>query len=136
MTKSLSIFQQEYFLWHNTKNNRVNHKLKHYTSYCYFIFSIIFKSTLLYLISQNALRSWWQQLLGKIWVFAMPKRSNGSYLQENQELKTTCTLSRACQTNVVNKQLVPPLNWNNPFSKTYWWLTYRHVDPEAKYTPM
>ena len=68
-TKPLSIFQQEYFLWHNTKNNRVNNKLKYYTSYCYFIFSIIFKSTLLYPISQNALRSWWQQLLGKIWVF-------------------------------------------------------------------
>ena len=47
---------------------RVNNKLKKYTSHLYFIFSIIFKSTLLYPISQNALRSWWQQPLGKTWV--------------------------------------------------------------------
>ena len=32
------------------------------------IFSIIFKSTLLYLVSQNTLKSWWQQPLWKIWV--------------------------------------------------------------------
>ena len=30
-------------------------------------FFIIFKSTLLYPVSQNALRSWWQQPLGKTW---------------------------------------------------------------------
>ena len=40
----------------------------------------------------------------------MPKRSNHSYLQENQELQTICTLSITCQINVVNKQLLPPLN--------------------------
>ena len=33
------------------------------------IFSIIFKSTLIYPVSQNALRSWWQQLFGKTWNF-------------------------------------------------------------------
>ena len=38
------------------------------------------------------------------------KWSNNSYLQENQELKTTCTHSMTCQIDVVNKQLVPPLN--------------------------
>ena len=27
-------------------------------------------------------------------------------------------------------------NWNNPSSQTYWWLTYRHVDPESKYALM
>ena len=36
--------------------------------------------------------------------------SNDSYLQENQEWYTTCTLSMTCQIDVVNKQLVPPLN--------------------------
>ena len=40
----------------------------------------------------------------------MPKRSNDSYHQENQELQTTRTLSITCQINAVNKQLVPPLN--------------------------
>ena len=30
----------------------------------------------------------------------MPKWSNDSYLQEKQELETTCTLSITCQTNV------------------------------------
>ena len=74
--------------------------------------------------------------LGKNLGPTIPKRSNESYLQENQEPETTCFLSMTCQGNVVNKQLVPPLNRNNPFSKTYSWLTYRHVDPEAKYTPM
>ena len=48
--------------------------------------------------------------LGENLGLAMPKRSNDSYLQKNQELCTTCTLSTACQINVVNKQLVPPLN--------------------------
>ena len=46
----------------------VNNKLKLYTSHLYLIHSIILKSTLLYPISQNALRSWWQQPLGKTWV--------------------------------------------------------------------
>ena len=46
----------------------VNNKLKWYTGHLYFIFSIIFKSTLLYPVSQNALRSWWQQTLGETWV--------------------------------------------------------------------
>ena len=41
---------------------------------------------------------------------AMPKRENDSNLQENQELQTTCPLSMTCQINVVNKQLVSPLN--------------------------
>ena len=47
--------------------------------------------------------------LGKNLGPPMPKRSNDSYLQENQELYTTCTLSMTYQINVVNKQLVPPL---------------------------
>ena len=46
----------------------VNIKLKWYTSRFYFTFSIIFKSTLLNPISQNALKSWWQQSLRKTWV--------------------------------------------------------------------
>ena len=57
--------------------------------------------------------------LGKNLGPPMPKRSNDSYLQENQELYTTCTLSMTYQITVVNKQLVPPLNSNNSFSKTY-----------------
>ena len=50
--------------------------------------------------------------------FPMPKRSNNSYLQENEEhslqcthtLFIQCTLSMTCKIDVVNKQLVPPLN--------------------------
>ena len=41
----------------------------------------------------------------------MPKRSNDSYLQEHQELQTTCTLSTTYQINVANKQFVPPINF-------------------------
>ena len=48
--------------------------------------------------------------LGKNLGPPMPKRSNDSNLQGNQELKTTCTLSMTCQINVVNKPLVSPLN--------------------------
>ena len=66
----------------------------------------------------------------------MPKRSYGAYLQENQEPLVAYTLSMSCEIDIVNKQLVPPLNWNNLFLKTYWWLTYRHAEAEAKYTPM
>ena len=51
----------------------VNNKLKLYTSHLYLIHSIILKSTLLYPISQNALRSWWQQPLGKTWVLQCQK---------------------------------------------------------------
>ena len=40
----------------------------------------------------------------------MPQRGNESYLQENQELQTTCTFSMTCQINVVNKGFVSPLN--------------------------
>ena len=64
----------------------------------------------------------------------MPKRSKNSYLHENQELQTTCTLSMTSQIHFVNKELVSPHNWNSPSSKTYWWITYRHVDAKAKYT--
>ena len=48
--------------------------------------------------------------LGKNLGSPMPKWSNDSYLQKNQELQTTCTLSMSCQINVANKHLVPPLN--------------------------
>ena len=41
----------------------------------------------------------------------MLKRSNDSYLQEHQELQTTCTLSTTYQINVANKQFVPPINF-------------------------
>ena len=58
-------------------------------------------------------------ILGKILEPAMPKRSNDSYLQENQESKITCFLSTTFQIDVANKQLVPPPNRNNLFSKTY-----------------
>ena len=47
--------------------------------------------------------------LGKNLGPPVPKRGSDSYLQENQELQTTWTLSMTCQINVVNKQLVPPL---------------------------
>ena len=40
----------------------------------------------------------------------MPKRSNDSYLHENQEPETTCTFSMTYLIDVVNKQLIPPLN--------------------------
>ena len=40
----------------------------------------------------------------------IPKWSDHSYLQENQELSTTCTLSMTDQINFVNRQLVSPLN--------------------------
>ena len=72
------------------------------------LFSIIFKSTLLHPASQNALRSWWQQNLGNSLGSLMPKRSNDSYLQKNQELQTTCTFCMTCQVSVVNKQLILP----------------------------
>ena len=49
----------------------------------------------------------------------MPKRSNDSYLQKNREPYRTYILSMTCQIDVVNKKLVPPLNLNKPFSKTY-----------------
>ena len=53
----------------------VNNKLKQYKSHLYFIFSIIFESTLLHPVSQNALRSWWQQTLGKMeqWLIFLGK---------------------------------------------------------------
>ena len=35
----------------------------------YFIFSIILESTLVHPVSQNALKSWWQQPLEKTWAF-------------------------------------------------------------------
>ena len=114
----------------------INNKIKYNTSHLYFIFSITFKSTLLYEISQKRFEIMVAATLGKNLGLPMPKRSNDSFLQENQELWTTGTLSMTCQINVVKKQLVPLLNWNNPFPKTYWWLTYRHLYPKAKYTSM
>ena len=108
-------------------------KLKYYTSHLHFRFSVIFLSKLLCPDLQNALAAaTLEKNLGSL----MSKRSDDSCLQENQELQTTCTLSMTCQIDVVNKQLVPPLSWNYPFSKTYWWLIYRHVDAKAKCTPM
>ena len=114
----------------------VNNKVKWNTSHLSYIFSITFKTTLLYPISQKRFEIMVAATLRKNLGPPMPKRSNASYLQENQELQTKCTLSMTCQINVVNKQHVPPLKWNNPFSKTYWWLNCRNVDPDAKYTPM
>ena len=53
----------------------VNDKLKNYTSYLYLTFSIMFKSTLLYPVSQHTLRSWWQQPFGKTWVLQYQNRA-------------------------------------------------------------
>ena len=62
----------------------VNNKLKLYTSHLYLIHSIILKSTLLYPISQNALRSWWQQPLGKTWVLQC---QNGAMTHTSRKTK-------------------------------------------------
>ena len=48
--------------------------------------------------------------LGKNLGSSISKCSNDSYLQEHQELQTTCTLSTTCQINVANKQFAPPIN--------------------------
>ena len=45
----------------------VNNKLKQHTSHLYFIFFITFKIAPSYVFSENALRSWWQQPMGKSW---------------------------------------------------------------------
>ena len=44
----------------------------------------------------------------------------------------------ACQIDVVNKQLVSPLSWNNPLSETsfgnsYILTIYRHLDVKVKH---
>ena len=44
----------------------------------------------------------------------------------------------ACQIDVLNKQLVPPLSWNNPLSETslgesYILTIYRHLDAKEKH---
>ena len=39
----------------------------------------------------------------------LPKQSDDSCLQENQEPQTTCPFSMTYQSDVVNKQLVRPL---------------------------
>ena len=74
---------------------------------------------------------------------SMPKQSNGSCYQESQGPHRTCTLSMAYQTDVVNKQLVYQLSWNNPFPKIFWLLTYRcrgkiysHVKNNLAYTQL
>ena len=43
--------------------------------------------------------------LGKNLGLPMPKRSNDSFLQENQELWTTGTLSMTCQIDIVKSNL-------------------------------
>ena len=48
--------------------------------------------------------------LGKNLGAQMPQRDNDTYLHENQKPGTICTLSMTYQIDVVNKQLVPPLN--------------------------
>ena len=55
--------------------------------------------------------------LGKNQGPAMPKRSNDSCLQENQELQTTCILPMNFQIYVLNKQLVPHLTEITRFEK-------------------
>ena len=37
-----------------------------------------------------------------------------------------------CQTDVVNKQFVSSLSWNNPLSET--WKIYRHLDAKEKHS--
>ena len=76
------------------------------------------KITLLYSVSQNALRSWWQQPLEKSWDLQC---QNGamSMSPEKPKAADNITLFMTCQIDVVNKQLVPPFNGNNLFSKTY-----------------
>ena len=73
-------------------------------SHLYFIFSIMFKSTLLYSVSQNTLRSWWQQPLGEPWDIQCQNWAV-THLKENQESYTTCTLSTTCQIDVVKINL-------------------------------
>ena len=63
----------------------VNNKLKWNTSHLSFIFSITFKSALLYPISQNALRSWCQQPLGETLVLQC---QNGAMTRISRKTKS------------------------------------------------
>ena len=81
----------KYFLFHppalpDPFTRWVNNKLKQNTSHLSFIFSITFKSTLSYAISQKRFEIMVAATLGKNLGPPMPKRSNDPYLQENQEL--------------------------------------------------
>ena len=96
------------------------------------LFSIIFKSTLLYPASQNTLWSWWQKPLVKTWVLQC----------QNGAMTHISSKTKSCRQHALFLWPVKLILWisnlflHNPFSKIYWWLTYRHVDAKAKYTPM
>ena len=88
----------------------------------YFIFSIIFESALVHPVSQNALKSWWQQPLEKTWALQCQNGAMAHTYRKTKNFKQHALFTWPVKIDVSNKQLVPPLNWKNPFSKTYWWL--------------
>ena len=113
----------------------VNNKLEQYTSHLYSMFSIIFKSTLLYPISQSALRLWWQKLLGKTWVLQC---QNGAMTHISR--KTKSCIQHALFLWPVKlmlwiSNLILHLTEITRFQKHIDGLL-THVDPEAKYTTM
>ena len=65
----------------------------------------------------------------------MPKPSDDSCLQE---AVGNMHVFVACQIDVVNKQLVSPLSWNDPESETSWGksyilMLYKHLDTKKKH---
>ena len=115
----------------------VNNKLKYNTSHFYLIFSITFRSTLLYSITQKCFEIMVAAILGKNLGPPMSKRSNDSISRKTKSCRQHASFLRPAKLMLWrSNKPVPPLNWNNPFSRTYWWLTDRHVDPEAKHTPI
>ena len=88
----------------------------------YFIFSIIFESALVNPVSQNALKSWWQQPLEKTWALQCQNGAMAHTYRKTKNFKQHALFTWPVKIDVSNKQLVPPLNRKNPFSKTCWWL--------------
>ena len=94
----------------------VSNKLS-YTSHLYLIFSTIFYGILLFAVKQNALKSWWQQLIKKTLDLQWQNRSTTHVFMKTKILKQYA-FCMSSQINVDNKQLVSSFSWNNLFLKT------------------
>ena len=96
------------------------------------------KSTLLYPVLQNALRSWGQQPLGKTWDLQCQNGAMTRISRKTKICRQHALFLWPVKLMLRISNLFLHLIEITHFQKYIddWWLTYRHVDPETKYTPM
>ena len=123
---ALPFFQALFKRW---TNNKLKVILVTFTSYYIVLYYTQFNKTVWDHGGNNSLETPWISNAKTEW-WLMP--SGKSRVLENMHVFVTCKI------DVLNKQLVSPLSWNNPLSETsldewYILMSYRHLQGKEKH---